>query len=200
MLKRFGCLIIAIAAGYGASASAQTAAISFNNNSAQLGYGFLVDGTTYARMEFRTDFLYSKDKTYMLSPGIMLTDDVGSKVKGLRGGLGGKLYGASVRDTDTGEDAKFLALSVGGMLRYSLPVNPRVFLGVDGYISPNILSFDADLFYEAGVKVGFEALATASVFLEYRRFYVNTEKGSVAFDDGSTAFESGVRFGMELTF
>ncbi len=200
MLKRFGCLIIAIVAGFGANVSAQTAAISFNNNSAKLGYGFLVDGTTYARMEFRTDFLYSRDNTYMLSPGILLTDEVGSKVRGLKGGLGGKLYGGSVRDNDLDEDAQFLALSIGGMLRYSLPANPRVFFGADGYIAPNILTFDADLFYEVGLKVGFEALATASVFLEYRRFFLDTEKGSVAFNDGSTAFETGVRFGMELRF
>lgn len=188
MLKRIG-LFVVVSVLFSGVVSAQTAAISFNNNSAQLGYGFLIGGSNYGRMELRTDVLYSNDKTYLLSPGILLTDEVGSNAKGLEAGLGAKLYGGSIQD----KAFEFLALGIGGMLRYALPVNPRVFFGLHGYISPNILSAGADLFYETSVRAGFEVLPTASVYLEYRRYFLDTENDSGAFEDGP-------RLGMQLSF
>lgn len=191
MLRQVGLFaaIAVFAVSFSGGVSAQTAAISFNNNSAQMGYGFLIGGNNYGRMELRTDFLYSSDRTYLLSPGILLTDEVGSNAKGLEAGLGAKLYGGSIKD----KDFEFLALGIGGMLKYALPVNPRVYFGLHGYISPNILSAGADLFYETSARAGFDVLPTASVYLEYRRYFLDT-------DNDSGSFEEGPRLGMKLDF
>ncbi|HFE38265.1 MAG TPA: hypothetical protein ENK06_07610 [Gammaproteobacteria bacterium] len=189
MLRRLSLLVVAILLSVSTQASAQVAAISFNNNSAQLGYGFAIGGSNYGRMQFRTDFLYSTNESYLLSPGILLTDEVGSKAKGLKAGLGAKLYGGSIQN----KEFEFLALGIGGMMRYALPMNRRVFFGADGYIAPNILSAGADLLYEVSLKAGFDVLPTASVFLEYRRYFLDAKNDSGTFEDGA-------RVGMELNF
>lgn len=173
------------------NATAQTASITLSEKSAQLGYGFLVGGSNYGRTELGARLLYNSDKTYMVDASLQVFDEVGSKVKGLVAGLGGKLYGASIEDNAY----EILVLGVGGMLRYSIPQNPRIILGVDGYYSPPIVAFiDADRFYETAARAEYEVLPKASAYVEYRKFYLDPDgaKGG--------SFEDGFRVGMEINF
>lgn len=168
---------------------AQTASITLSESSAQLGYGFLVGGSDYGRTEIGVDFLYNDEDAYIADSSLLVFDEVGSKMRGLVAGLGGKVYGASF------DSQEYLALGVGGMIRFAIPQNKRVVLGVDGYYAPPIVAFlDADRFWEAAGRVEYEVLPQASAYVEYRKFYVETDSG------GEGALEKGFRVGMEINF
>lgn len=172
-------------------AGAQTFNIAFNDSSAQLGYGFLVGGSSYGRNEFRVDFLYNSDEVYLVDASMQVFDEVGSKSQGFTAGLGGKLYGASLVDANR----EMFAVGVGGMLRYALPqLERRLIFGVDGYYAPPIISFiDADRFFEAAARVEFELLPTASIYLEYHQVTMRDNGKDVDLNKGG-------RFGLEMNF
>lgn len=173
------------------AASAQTASIALSDSSAQLGYGFLVGSSSYGRNEFKVDFLYNSDDVYLLSTGMQVFGEVGSKVRGLVAGLGGKLYGA----TDNSSKDEVLSFGVGGMLRYALPQEKRLIFGIDGYYAPPIISFlDADRFYEIAGRIEYEVLETASVFIEYRQFTMKRSNGN------RHDLEAGGRLGLNIQF
>ena len=188
-LSQFSYLVLAVLLMWNMSASAQTASITLSNSSAQLGYSFLVGGSNYGRTEIGMDFLYNDDDAYIGDVSLLVFDEVGSKVRGLVAGLGGKIYGASFGDQE------YLALGVGGMIRFSVPQNKRIVLGLDAYYAPPIVSFlNADRFYEAAVRLGYEVLPQASAYFEYRGFNVENESGI------DRALEKGFRVGMEINF
>ena len=186
---KLACLALVLSLVWTTSVSAQTASVTLSESSAQLGYGFLVGGSNYGRTEVGVKFLYNDQDAYVAETSLLVFDEVGSKIPGLIGGLGGKIYGTSVSNQE------YLVLGIGGMLRYAIPKNKRLILGVDGYYAPPIVSFlDADRFYEVATRFAYELLPQASAYVEYRKFYVETEKG------GKGSFEKGFRVGMEINF
>ncbi|MDH5258672.1 MAG: YfaZ family protein [Gammaproteobacteria bacterium] len=188
-LSHLSSLVMAFVFIWNTTATAQTASITLSESSAQLGYSFLVGGSNYGRTEVGMDFLYNDEDAYIADASLLVFDEVGSKMRGLVAGLGGKAYGASVSDQE------YLALGVGGMIRFALPQNKRVIFGVDGYYAPPIVSFlNADRFYEAAGRLEYEVLPQASAFVEYRKFYVEADNGN----EGS--LEKGYRVGMEINF
>ena len=188
-LGQFSYLILTALLMWNANATAQTASITLSESSAQLGYGFLVGGSNYGRTEIGVDFLYNDDDAYIADASLLVFDEVGSKMKGLVAGLGGKVYGAAA------DSKEFLALGVGGMLRFAIPQNKRLILGVDGYYAPPIVSFlNADRFYEVAGRVQYEVLPQASAYVEYRKFFAETDTG------GKGSIEKGYRVGMEINF
>ncbi len=188
LIKKIGLVVGLLTASAGISA--QTASITLSESSAQLGYGFLVGGSSYGRNEFKVDFLYNSDNVYLLDVSLQVFDEVGSKVRGLTAGVGGKLYGATLRDAKL----EMLSLGVGGMLRYALPQEKRLIFGVDGYYAPPIVSFlDAERFFEVAGRIEYEILPTASVYLEYRQF-------TMEHNNKDLDFEEGGRLGMEINF
>lgn len=187
-MKKLGLGLLMLMVSLGASA--QTATIAFNESSAQLGYGFLVGGSSYGRNELKVSFLYNNDEVYLVDTSFQVFDEVGSKSQGLTAGLGGKVYGASLVDANR----ELFALAIGGMLRYSLPQVKRLVFGVDGYYAPPITSFiDADRFFEVAGRIEFEMLPTASIYLEYHQ--ITMKDGDVDLD-----LNEGARFGLEMNF
>lgn len=173
-----------------AAAGAQTFNIAFNDSSAQLGYGFLVGGSSYGRNEFKVDFLFNDEDVYMVDVGLQVFDEVGSKAQGLTAGLGGKLYGATLGDADR----DMIVLGVGGMVRYALPQIRRLIIGGDLYYAPPIISFiDAEGFYEAAARLEFELLPTASIYLEYHKITMQD-------NDRDRDLNKGGRLGVEISF
>ena len=190
-LMRYFFLLFVLMCSCGVNA--QTASITLSESSAQLGYGFLVGGHQYGRTELGVDFLYNSDNVFLIDTSLQVFDEVGSKVKGLVAGIGGKLYGATLKDAKD-VNREILALGVGGMLRYSLPQEKRIILGIDGYYAPPIVSFmDADRFYEIAGRLQYEVMAQASAYLEYRQYTM--EYKNKDFD-----IEDTFRVGMEINF
>ena len=185
-MKKLGFALLTLLFSVGANA--QTATIEFNDTSAELGYGFLVGGSSYGRNELKTDFLFNSKETYLVDSSFQVFDEVGSKAPGLTAGVGGKLYGASMIVSG------IVALGIGGMVRYALPPVKRLVLGLDGYYAPPIISFlDAQLFYELAGRVQFELLPTASIYLEYSQYTMRNSGRDINLNYGG-------RVGLELSF
>ncbi len=188
-LGQWSSLALAGLLMWNTNVSAQTASIALSESSAQLGYSFLVGGSNYGRTEVGVNFLYNENGAYIADTSLLVFDEVGSKIRGLVAGLGGKVYGASFGSQ------QYLALGVGGMVRFAIPQNKRLILGVDGYYAPSIVSFlDADNFYEVAGRVEYEVLPQAAAFVEYREFIVKNTNNVVR------PLEKRIRVGMEINF
>lgn len=94
--------------------------------------------------------------------------------------LGGRIYYTSPGELD------LAALAFGGALRFS-PVH-RVGIGAHLYYAPDITSFkDARTFSESGVRLDYQILPQAFVYVGYRNIEVDIEDGAkdVELDDNA---------------
>ncbi|MDH5232292.1 MAG: hypothetical protein OEZ58_00710 [Gammaproteobacteria bacterium] len=172
-----------------ALAQAQTASISLSEKSAQFKFGLLVGGQSFGRTQFGGGLLYNVDEEYMGEASLLVIDEAGSKAPGLRIGIGGKFYGATI------PDAQLMALGIGGFVRYPIPTVERVALSIQGYYAPGIVSFiDAERFTEFSFQAEFEVLPTAAAFIQYRQF------SALMANDVSKDIDKGLRFGVRLDF
>jgi hypothetical protein len=170
------------------NSSAASFDINLSNRSAQLRYATVIGGSTLGRTESSVSFLYNDDDKYVLDFGVLVIDVAGSKSPGLEVGVGPKLYYAD------GEKGQALAVGLGGQLRYKIPALERVNFGLDGYYAPNIVSFaDAKNMHEVDLRVGYEILPTADVYLGYRRIHVGFDKGEETVDESTVV-------GLKMSF
>ncbi|MDH5377310.1 MAG: YfaZ family protein [Gammaproteobacteria bacterium] len=186
-MKKLATLLFLLS--FSVIAQAQTAVVSLSDDSAQFKYAMLTGGQSFGRSEFGFGFLYNEQDAYIFETSLVVVDEAGASTPGLHAGLGGKLYGAS-----KGE-AEFLALGLGGMVRYALPANTRLAFALDGYYAPEITSFmDAANFVELALRAEYEVLQTAAAFLEFRKFSTKVDGGSEA------DLDDGIRLGIRLDF
>jgi len=171
------------------SALAQTAQVSLSESSAQMKYSLLVGGQSFGRSEFGIGYLYNSDDNYILESGLHVIDEAGSAIPGLKVAVGGKVYGAVI------PSRQILALGLGGGLRYAIPNNERLAISVEGYYSPEIVTYlDATNFWELALRVEYEILQQASGFVEGRQFETKLNNGV------SGSIDEGVRLGIRLEF
>ncbi len=179
-------LILMLAMGL---AHGQTAIVSLSETSAQLKYGMLVGGQRFGRSEMTAGFLYNSDSDYIAEAALMVVDEAGSKLPGMRIGLGGKFYGASIPGNE------LAALAIGGEIAYTLSQIDRLTLGAEGYYAPSIVSFmDTERFWEVAGRVQYAVLPTAGAFIEYRKFYADLDAG------GGVSIDKGIRLGLRIEF
>lgn len=171
------------------SAQAQTASVSLSEESAQLRYGMLVGAQNMGRNEMNVGFLFNEDDDYVAELGLLVVDEAGSRAPGLKAGVGGKLYVATLPDDD------IAAIGVGGLLRYTFSKYDRVTLGADAFYAPPIVSFmDAKNFRELAARLEFAVLPQASTFIEYQEYHTSTDGG------GSDSIDKGARLGLYVEF
>ena len=189
VLKQFAVMFLGLVL-FANHAHAQRAYVALSDESAQIGYGTLIGGSNYGRTELAFDFLFTEEEAYVGDVSLQVFDQVGSKVKGLVAGIGGKIYALRQDNVDA------IALGIGGMLRYSIPANKRFILGLDGYYAPSVVTFlDADTFYEIAARVEFEVIPQAAAFVEWRDFGVEHEDSNKTYH-----VDQNVRVGMEINF
>lgn len=139
--------------------------INLSSDAAQFKYGSLVGGTNYGRTEMGIGFLYNEDDNYLGEIGLLVIDEAGSKTPGLELGVGPKFWfgGSDKADVDVA------AIGLGGQFRYKNFNVPRIVYGASIYYAPSIVSFiDADNMLEYDIRVEYELLPTANVYVGYR--------------------------------
>jgi hypothetical protein len=126
--------------------------------------------------------------------GAQLVAEAGSRSPGLDAGLGLKLFGASA-EVEGQDDASLFALTVGGQLRFVPPPWPRVGASLQGFYSPDVVTFgDADRFSYLSAALEFRVLPQAEVYIGYREIRAGLEEG------GTETVESGGHLGFQLDF
>ncbi len=174
------------------SASAARLDVNLNQDSARFTYYSLIGGSTYGRTEMSSGLLYNDDKNYLLELGLQVVDVAGSDSPGLEIGVGPKLFYMF----DDAADVTGLSIAVGGIIRYNLPQIQRLVVQGSLYYAPSITStLDTDKYLEYGVRVGYEILPTADIYLGYRRIRVGYTKGN-----GSHTLDDGAILGLDFSF
>jgi len=184
-------LLLLLFLGMNSSVHAANALISLSDDSALMRFNLWVGGQSFGRSEAGIGFLFNDSKSYMLEGAFHVIDEVGTKVPGLVFGLGAKAYGG------TSPDADVVALGVGGSFNYSIPGANRVFIGLDAYGAPPIVTgLDVNWFWEWAAVIGYKVLQDqADVYIGYRE-YGATLKG----DGGVERFDSTPRLGIRIMF
>jgi len=139
--------------------------INLSSDAAQFKYGSLVGGTNYGRTEMGIGFLYNEDDNYLGEIGLLVIDEAGTKTPGLELGVGPKFWfgGSDKANVDVA------AIGLGGQFRYKNFNVPRIVYGASVYYAPSIVSFmDADNMLEYDIRVEYELLPTANVYVGYR--------------------------------
>ncbi len=96
-------------------------------------------------------------------------------------------------DTDSNSNIDLSAIGLGGSVRFS-PA-PRLGIGGEFYYAPDIIAFeDAESYFEGSVKLDYQLLPQAFVYVGYRRVEFDV-KGF-----GTAELDDDVHVGMTLTF
>ena len=137
-------------------------------------------------------FLYSEDKDKLDDTlyhlGLNVSGENWSQTGTFDISLGGRLYYASPGNVD------LAALGVGGTVRFS-PAH-RFGIGAHLFYAPGITSFmDAERFQETGIRVDYQVLPQAFVYVGYRQIEVDIDNGA---DD--VELEDDAHIGFKLLF
>jgi hypothetical protein len=163
--------------------------INLSNDSAQFKYASLVGATTFGRTEVGYGFLYNNDHDLLGEISLLVIDEAGSKSPGLELGVGPKLYIAEPDDPSV----SFVAIGLGGQMRYKNLQVPRVVYGASLFYAPSIVAFgDADQMYEFEMRIEYELLPTANVYLGYRSIQADIKnRKDITVDESAVV---GLRF------
>lgn len=163
--------------------------VSLSNDTARLELERSLKGSPLGRGLVRGAVFFTDGDEQLLSLGLHVRGEAGSRSPGLFAGLGLDGHLGSLRGKGVA------ALSLAGALDYFPPPVPRLHLGLRVGYAPKILSFiKADGLLEGTARVGYELLQDAFVYLEYRRLEVGLERAPDRVpDDGGHV---GLRFGF----
>ena len=171
------------------AALADTFDLNLNDSSVQLQYGASMGKDTLGRSELHLGYLYNNDKNSFLELGFRVKDELGSNAPGVTVGFGLKgLYARS-------QNYNASAMAIGGLVRYAPFKNTRFGIGGQVYLSPNIVTFgDADRYIETGVKLDYEVIPQAVVYLGYRKIEFKLSS------DTDATFDEGAVIGLSMSF
>lgn len=166
--------------------------VNLNQESARFTYYSLIGGSTFGRTEMSAGVLYNEDKNSLWGLGIQVIDVAGSKTPGLEIGVGPKLYFL----TSDKPDASGVVIALGGNLRYKMAQMQRLIFQGTLYYAPSITStVDVNSYVEWGLRVGYELLPSAEIYLGGRNIRVNYTEGV-----GGHTLDEAAMVGMNFSF
>ena len=190
MLQRLFLMLVLSA--FSLAALGQSLDMNLSNDTAQIRLNVFPAGSTrFGETQVNLGLLYTTDEDYVGTAGLMVVGETGSGSPGLDAGVGVQLFGGT-----TEKDNDFLAVTISGLLRYSPPALDRLKLGVYIDYSPKIVTFiDGDNFINYGVRVGYEVLQQAQIYVGYRKMDLDASGRNS--DD---TIDSGGHIGLEFYF
>jgi hypothetical protein len=191
LLSRIVALSLLIAS---TTVMADSIDITLRDTSAQFQYRTSMGRDALGKTEFHVGALYVNKHNMMSDFGLLVKDELGGNAPGFSVGVGLKGLAAQVTGKNLVEN-NVSALALGGLVRYSPPEAHR--LGIVGqvYFSPNIVTFgNADRYVESGVRMEFEVIPQAVVYLGYRRIGFGIKAQPYAILD------EGANLGVRISF
>jgi hypothetical protein len=158
-------LLIVLCSLFSSASLARSFDINLSDSAAQFRYSSLVGATNYGRTEMTLGVLYNEDDNYLAEVALLVIDEAGTKTPGLELGVGPKLWigGSDNSDVEIG------GIGLGGQVRYKNLNSPRIIYGASLFYSPDIVAFlDAETILEYDIRIEYELLPTANVYLGYR--------------------------------
>ncbi len=184
-------LFLCLAMGAAGSLQARSLEANLNNDAAQFRVNIYPAGATaLGETRLAMGFLYTADDDYVVAAGLMVAGQTGSESPGLEAGVGLHAYGGR-----TGRDNDFAAIALSGMLDYRPPALDRLHLGLYIDYAPRIVTFmDGKHFLHYGLRIGYDILQQALVYVGYRAMELGAAKGK---DD---TIDDGAVIGVEFYF
>lgn len=169
--------LILASALLGSSLAVQADSIDFNvgDKAVRATYAHNVD-SSYKGLQVDAGWLYTDDtntreEENMFHLGLGVSGENWSEKGSFDIHIGGRLPFTSI------DGEKFLGLALGGSVRFS-PIE-RIGFGGHIYHAPEILSFlDSDQYTEYGVKIDYQLLPQAFVYLGYRDVEFEHDSGA----------------------
>ena len=166
-------LVLLILLGLNSVIHADAIDLNLNDDSVYLAYVI-----HYGTAELDIGALYKEqdndddDEDWVAHLGLEAVGEEYSGTSTIEGGLGGRVYAASVGDDDV------LALALGGHVGI-FPGSGMIGLGLYGYYAPDILTgADAERFWEAGARINFKLFENARLYVGYREIEMRPEDSS----------------------
>lgn len=170
-------------------AMAQSFDINLSNDAAMLTYTSALGQQGFGHGQLEGSILFTDNDDFMGKVGFGVVGEAGSGSPGLTVGLGVNLYGLTVNNYDVG------ALALNGRFDYSPPPIPRLRLGGEINLAPNIVTFmDGDHLYDNSVYLGYEIFQDAVVYVGYRNIKVGIQDGN------DQTLDSGGYVGINFRF
>ncbi len=164
--------------------------INLSDDSVRVRYGQDLPSGSQGQKQYGVGVLYNTDDNTMVDLWFQITDEAGSKAPGLDLSVGPKAYFGSTKTQE------YLAFALGGALIYRPLDANRMLLTAEGYIAPNIVTFlDANNLWEVNLRLGYEVLPTAVVYISYRQIRANFERV-----ENEEVVDRGGQLGLDLRF
>lgn len=181
MLKRFGCacFVSLLCSGI----HAQTLDFNLSNDTAEAAFAAPFASTGFGRSSFGVSVLFSDkdaDNNWITGGGITVAGEAGADVPGLEFGVSVNGYIAEVAAYD------LVAIPLGAQVRYTPPQFSRFFGMLAMEYAPDIVTFnDGEKLAKSVVRVGYEILPDADVYVGYRNIRVGIKnRPDVGVDEG----------------
>jgi len=175
---------------FSSTALADSVDINLRDSSAQFQYGASMGRDTLGRSEIHLGFLYTNNNNTLGEMGLTVKDEVGSSTSGVTVGVGIKALVAKVPNNKGAT-----ALAIGGVVRFAPFSDTRFGMGGSVFLSPNIVTFgDAERISETGLKMDYEVIPQAVVYLGYRRIKLGIKFAPDAILD------EGAHIGVRISF
>lgn len=178
-------LLAFLMAIWSGAAAADSLDINLNDDSLEGIYT-----SNWRTAEASAGLLYNDDKEdWVASAGLLALGERQNANRVFQGGLGGKLYMASVSNED------IIALGLGGQVRV-YPGNGPIAISGSVFYAPDIVTIlDGEEFWEANLRAEFEMVKRrASVYVGYREIQADLDDGR------DVTVDNGLHAGVKITF
>lgn len=190
--------VLAMGAGIGLlgtlaapAALAQSLDINLSDESARILYATRMATGQHGHSEVEVGFMYNEDRNAALTAGLHVFNRSLAGPSPASLGLGGRIYGVTHDDPS----ADGIALALGGQGRWAPAELGGFGLGAHFYYAPRIVSFlDADRITEYGVRLDYQLMPQAFVYLGHRDIRMKLENGA------TRTVDRGAHLGFRVLF
>ncbi|WP_210396636.1 YfaZ family outer membrane protein [Motiliproteus sediminis] len=164
------------------SSAANASDFNFGINNDTIELGLYAPMSTTSRLS--AEYFYHDEDGKTLGLGYQVTNrtQMGDVA------IGGKLVKLWSDKRDNGH-----AFAIGG--DYKLPLDHKLWLGLSAYYAPSVLSSSGvDRYYHADIKVGYNLMPNADLFVGYRDIHFKFD------NQPSLTLEQGAYLGAQLKF
>lgn len=190
MLKRVGCAVLVLFSCGGIQA--QTLDFNLSNETVEGTFSAPFASTGFGKSAYHISVLFSDtnaDNNWMTGGGFSVFGEAGADVPGLEFGVSVNGYISEVAAAD------FAAIPLGAHVSYRPPQLNRFFAKLAIEYAPGIVTFnDGDKLVLSAMRMGYEILPNADLYLGYRNIRVGIE------DQPNATVDEGWHVGVSLSF
>lgn len=176
---------------FSAPLAAQAASLDINVGNETVGLAYM-GALSNSELNLNISGMHHQEERDVLSAGISVVEYV-DKESFI--GVGGNLYTFNTHEIDGS------GIALGGFFRQDLGMVPHLGLGGQAYFGPSIVSMDsADDFLDATVRLEYQVIQQANLYVGYRKTKVYLDKETKANTNSDGSIDSSWLIGLRMIF